>query len=51
MEEWVIGLRAAKEFWAQHQKREEVKLKMRQNPFHVNDIVSVHNEVAKMVSI
>ena len=46
MEQWVNGLRAAKEFWTQ---REEVKRKKRQRPAHSNDPVSVHNE-DKLVS-
>lgn len=46
MEQWVNGLRAAKEFWAQ---REEVKRKKRQRAAHSIDPVSVHNE-DKLVS-
>ena len=49
MEKWVNGLRAAKEFWA-HYKRQEVKLKIRQSPSPHEDVVSVHDEVPKLVS-
>ena len=44
MEQWVNGLRAAKEFWAQRSITEEVKLKKLQRPAHSSDPVFIHNE-------
>ena len=51
MERWVHGLRRAKEFWAQHYRREEVKQKQkfRQNLPHLNQTFLGQNEAPKLV--
>ena len=49
MERWVHGLRRAKEFWAQHYRRGEVKLTFRQNLTHLNQTFLVQSEAPKLV--
>lgn len=44
MEEWVSGLRVAKDFWAQQSKREEAQQKNKYNPCRRSNNVSVHYE-------
>ena len=51
MEQWVNGLKAAKEFWTQHHTRMKIKQKLKQKPVHLNEPVSVRNGLAKLVSI
>ena len=51
MEEWVNGLREAKEFWMQHRKRQEFKQKINNQGTFTNESISLHNADKCLVSI